>query len=154
MTVGTSKCCWAACAITRFVLSPFVVTTTASASSIPESPERVLVLVEDGHVPARALQLERDGRADAAASDHDCLHSRAGYSGPLGRRQLLVEDRLRERDDQDLARCLAQHVVDRGREEPRLPPPAGRGAEDDQVGVDLERALDDRLADRPGADDG
>ena len=76
-TIGTSKCFWAPGAITMFVLSPSVVTTTASASSIPasrssvqihavadeepagpvvaESPERVLVLVDDGHVPARGV---------------------------------------------------------------------------------------------------
>ena len=48
---------------------------------LAEPPERVLVLVDDGHVPARALQLERDGRADPAAADHDCLHSaRQAYS--------------------------------------------------------------------------
>ena len=96
-TVGTSNCFCAAWAITMFVLSPSVVTTTASASSIPprgaavrsipwptrkppvqllaESPEGVLVLVEHRHVPARALQLERDGRADPAAADHDRFHS-------------------------------------------------------------------------------
>ena len=79
-----------------FELSPSVVTTTASASSIPavaqqlevhpvadeelagpvvaEPAERFLALVDHRHVPAAALQLERDGAADAAAADHDDLH--------------------------------------------------------------------------------
>src|SRR5579884_1019964 len=46
----------------------------AAGPALAESPEGVLVLVEDGHVPAGALELQRDGGADAAAPDHDRLH--------------------------------------------------------------------------------
>src|SRR5262249_15823485 len=38
--------------------------------------------------------------------------------------KLLVEDALREGDDEHLARRAAQHEVDGRREEARLPPPA------------------------------
>ena len=53
--------------------------------------------------------------------------------------------------DEHLARGLAQDVFDCGREEPGLPPPAGRRAEDDQIGAAPLRLGDDRLADRSGA---
>ena len=68
--------------ITMFVLSPSVATTTASASSMPglaqdvgvhavpddepagpvvaEPAERLLVLVDGGHVPPFAVELERE----------------------------------------------------------------------------------------------
>src|SRR5439155_18227010 len=70
-----------------------------------------------------------------------------------GRGKLFVEDPLGESDDQDLAGGAAEDVVDGRREEARLPPPAGRGAEHDQVGVGLAGVLDDRAADRPRAQD-
>src|SRR6476620_418623 len=64
--------------------------------------------------------------------------------------RLLVEHTLGERDDQHLARSVAQDVVDGRGKEPRLPPPTGRRAEHDQVGVPAGRLVDDRMADRPG----
>ena len=82
--------------MTMFELSPSVVTTTASASSMPalaqqldvhavadvelacpvvaEPAERLLALVDHGHVPARGAQIERDGAADTAAPDDQDLH--------------------------------------------------------------------------------
>ncbi len=41
--------------------------------ALAEPRERVLVLVDDGHVPALLVELERDRRADAAAADDKCL---------------------------------------------------------------------------------
>ena len=72
--------------------------------------------------------------------------------GQVTGRLLLVDHVLRERDDDHLARRLPQDEVDGRREEARLPPPARRRAEDDQVGVDLAGAVDDRPPDRAGAD--
>ena len=175
--VGTSNCFCATWPITRFVLSPSVVTTTASASSMPasrssvevhavadeepagpvvaEPPERVLVLVDDGHVPARAAQLaarrpSRPGRSRSTIAFTAAQRSSARVQ-PLRSPRAPRRAPLREGDDQHLARRLAQHVVDRRREEARLAAPARRRAEHDQVGVDLARALDDRVADRAGA---
>ena len=90
--------------MTMFELSPSVVTTTASASSMParcrsvdvhavpdvelarpvvaEPTERLLALVDDADLPAGAAQLERDGAADAAASDHEHFH--AGQRSSVG----------------------------------------------------------------------
>ena len=67
-------------------------------------------------------------------------------------RSYRFERPLREGDDQDLGRRLPQDVVDGRREEARLAPPARRGAEHDQVRPALGGGLDDRVADRPGAD--
>ena len=45
----------------------------------------------------------------------------------------LLEDALWEGDDEHLARRVLEDVVDGRGEEPRLPPPARRRAEDDQI---------------------
>ena len=58
-----------------------------------------------------------------------------------------------ERDDEHLAGRLAQHEVDGRREESRLPSPARRRAEHDEVGVPPRRLVDDRMADRARAHD-
>ena len=62
-----------------------------------------------------------------------------------------VEDAFGEGDDEHLARRVLEHVVDRRREEPRLPPPARRRAEHDQVDLAPRRLLDDRVPDRARA---
>src|SRR5438034_9696177 len=62
-----------------------------------------------------------------------------------------LEHALRERDHEHLARRVAKDVVDRGREERRLAPPARRRAEHDEVDAACGRLLDDRLPDRAGA---
>src|SRR5581483_875892 len=41
---------------------------------LAEAREGVLVLVDDGHIPALALELEGDGRADTAAADDQGVH--------------------------------------------------------------------------------
>ena len=57
---------------------------------LAEPPERVLVLVADGDVPVRSLELQRHGRADAPTPDHDRLHRlrsvlcSTGYLTPPG----------------------------------------------------------------------
>ena len=43
---------------------------------VAEPHHRILALVDDADLPAGVAQLERDGAADAAASDHDNLHAR------------------------------------------------------------------------------
>ena len=43
--------------------------------ALPESRERILVLVDDGDVPALLMELERDRRADAPAADHQRLET-------------------------------------------------------------------------------
>ena len=82
--------------MTRFVLSPFVATTTACASWIPASSstrdvdsvpddesagpvlaepvEGVLPLVDDGDVPPAPIQLPGNSGADPAASDDNRFH--------------------------------------------------------------------------------
>ena len=64
----------------------------------------------------------------------------------------LLERSLGEGDDEHLARRVAEDVIDRRREEPRLPPPSRRRAEHDQVGAVVARLVDDRVADRAGDD--
>ena len=50
---------------------------------LAEARQRVLVLVDDGHVPALALELKGDGRADAAAADDQGVHPGCSVA-PLG----------------------------------------------------------------------
>ena len=94
---ATPKRFWATWATTRFVLSPSVATTTASASSIPasrstsssmpwptmkpplqSSPSRLSASsfssIAVTSQPSRVEPLG-DGRADAAAADDNCLHA-------------------------------------------------------------------------------
>src|SRR5579884_4114276 len=160
--------------MTRLVLSPSVVTTTASASSIPASRSSFRSMPWPTTKPPVQLSPSRP-RASSFSSrtvtsqPEPCSCSAtaeptrphpttsaftfsAYSSGALCRRELLVEHRLRERDDQHLARRPPEDVVDRRREEPRLPAPPRRGAEDDQVRVDLRGVRDDRLADRARTD--
>src|SRR5262245_32029718 len=49
--------------------------------AVAETREGLFALIDDGDVPAGGLQLECDGRADAAASDHEDFHG-AGSSVP------------------------------------------------------------------------
>ena len=44
---------------------------------LAEPPERILVLVDDGHVPSLGGEAFRNRRADAAATDDQCLHRRS-----------------------------------------------------------------------------
>src|SRR2546422_10596193 len=74
-----------------------------------------------------------------------------GMRPRVSRHGLLLEDALWERHDEHLAGRLPKDVVDRRGEEPRLPPPPGRRAEDDEVGLASGGLFDDRLADRPSA---
>ena len=152
--------------MTMFVLSPFVATTAASASGSarafenghvhpvaddePAAParaepnERVLVLVDDRHVPAVRGKALGDGGADAAAPDDDGVHGAPAYSSktPSGNATTSTSHWR-----------VAQDEVDGRREEARLPAPARRRAENDQVGVASLGLVDDRVADRARADD-
>ena len=76
------------------------------------------------------VELERDRRADAAAADRSRPSARTQRSAVpsirSGRGESPLEHALRERDDQHFRVRLPQHVVDGGREEARLAPPARR----------------------------
>ena len=122
----------------------------AAGPVLAEAPQRVLVLV-DTVTPSPAVSCSA---TDEPTRPHPITiaFTLGRYSGTARSPPTPVHDRLGEGDDQDLARRLAEHEVDRRREEARLPPPARRRAEDDQVGVDLVGLLDDRPADRAGAD--
>src|SRR5262249_46854799 len=178
ITERTPKLFWAICPMTMLELSPSVVTTTASASSMPavrrswmsipwptwnspvqSSPSRprassfssitltsqpAALSCSETALPTRPHPTtstftgsQRSRAAPRAVSSREC--------------ELLVEHPLRERDDEHLAGRLAQDEVDGRREEARLPAPARRGAEHDQVGTRLARVHDDRLADRTRA---
>ena len=148
----TSNMRFAICATTMFVLSPSVATTTASASSIPASRSTVEVhpvaddeaaapvspsrasaaSVSSTAVTSQPSSAERPGhgRADPPAADDD-----RSFTLPPAVRAVLLEHALGVGDHHHLARRLPQHVVDRGAEEPRLPSPARRGADQDEVGA-------------------
>src|SRR5581483_8937708 len=122
-----------------------------------EPRQRLLLLVHRDDIPALAVETLGDGRADPAAADDDHLHGLSLAQHPclvaaLAAFFCLVEHSLRKGDDEHLARRLAQHVLDRRREEAGLAPPARGGAEHDQVDVALARLVHDRLADRASAD--
>src|SRR5579884_1485897 len=155
--------------ITMFVLSPSVATTTASASSIPASRSTSAsmpwpTMNEPGQPSPRRVSASsfssttvtsQPSRWSSRATDEPTRPqpmTSAFMAGLTVARLCLLEHALREGHDQHLGVRLAQDVVDRRREEAGLAPPAGRGAEHDQVGARLVRGLDDRLADRARAD--
>src|SRR6476620_251359 len=126
--------------ITTLELSPSVDTTAASAAATParsstsrsipcpttnpprQSPRRVSAISSSStHMtsqpsPASCVATEEPPRPHPMTTAFTLL-------------RLLVEHPLGERDDEHLARGVAQDVVDGRREEPGLPPPAGRRAE-------------------------
>src|SRR5947209_4407094 len=154
--------------MTMFVLSPSVATTIASASSIPASCSTSASIPcptmkpPDQSVPRR---LSASSFSSTTVTSHPSLASWRATLEPtrpepititfmpirLAQRCLFLDHALGEGDDEHLAGRLAQDVLDRRREEPRLPPPARRRAEDDQVDASLPRMLDDCLADRASA---
>src|SRR3954449_5089791 len=154
--------------MTTFVLSPSVETTTASASSIPAS-RRTSVSMP---CPTRNRPGQFSPSRESASSfssitvtSQPSFWSWSAMVEPTRPQPMInaftksdyspassFEHPLREGDDQHLGVRLAEHVVDRRREEPRLAAPARRRAEDDQVGLVLVRRLHDRLADRARAD--
>src|SRR5438552_17922088 len=103
---------------------------------LSQAAEGGLLLVDGRHVPAFRGESFRDRRAHPAAADNDELHTLSVARGSTFlSRSVPFEDALGEGDDQHLAGCLLEDIVDGGREEARLAaPPRGR-AEDDQVGA-------------------
>ena len=99
--------------------------------ALAEPRERLLLLVDGGHVPAVLGQLQ--ATAEPTRPQPITTPSRLMSVS----RSPSSQHALREGDDQHLARRLAEHVVDGRREEARLAAPARRGAEDDQVGAAL-----------------
>src|SRR5438874_5672778 len=157
----------ATCAITMFVLSPSVETTTASVSSMPASrststsipwpttnapaqlePSREMASMFSS-ITATSQPSERSSRA---IEEPTLPQPMIRAFIPVQRSSLLLLERsLREGDDEHLGGRLAKDVLDGRREEARLPAPAGRRAEDDQIRVDLGGDLEDRVADRARA---
>ncbi len=74
-----------------------------AALPVAEPGERHLVVVDAGDVPAVSGELFGDRGADPPTPDDHCLHEL----------RLLVEHTLGERDDEHLARRVAEDVVDR-----------------------------------------
>ena len=172
-TQPMSKRFWATCATTRFVLSPSVATTTASASLDPclakhlrrpspwpttkppfqPSPSRASASSFSSTAVTSqpsAVELLGDGRADAAATDHDCLHGqeRSGPSGPSCRPPRARPAGRRRRAPRT-ARCGA-----RSRPSARRTATAGASAAPSRGRSGrrprFARLLDDRFADRRG----
>src|SRR3989440_4385799 len=132
----------ATCATTRFVLSPFVATTTASASSIPASrstsasmpwpstkPPRQFSpsLVSASSFSSTAVTSQPSSASWSATFDPTRPQpitnalTGSGYLRRLEYRFLFfLEDALRKCDYEHLARRLLEHVLDRRREEARL----------------------------------
>src|SRR3954451_9831259 len=70
----------------------------------------------------------------------------------LGLRAVFLHHAFRKRHHEHLAGRLAQDVLDRRREETRLPAPARRRADHDKVVAATPGPADDRIADRAGTD--
>src|SRR5262249_41956181 len=126
--------------MTMFVLSPSVATTTASASSIPASRRTSTSIPWPSTKPPRPFSPSRVSASSFSSTAVTSQPSSASWiatfdptrpqpitkaltgSGYLRRfefRCLLIflEDALRERDHEHLARRLLEHVLDRRREE-------------------------------------
>src|SRR4051794_32758547 len=84
------------------------------------------------------------------AKPHDLFSGIA--SDALGLRAVFLHHAFRKGHHEHLAGCLAQDVLDRRREETRLPAPARRRADHDQVVAATPGLVDDRVADRAGTD--
>src|SRR6185295_9455483 len=124
--------------MTRFVLSPDVATTTASASGTPAF-RRISASIP---CPTTKPPDQRDPRrasasscsSTAVTSQPSSARSRATAAPTLPqpittsftRSEYVLEDTLGKRDDEHLARCSAEDVVDRRREELGLAAPARR----------------------------
>src|SRR6185369_11202656 len=149
--------------MTMFELSPSVETTAASAAAAPARSSTSSSIPWPTTNPPR----HSPRRASAVSSSSTHVMSQPSPASSFAtddptrpqpmiiafmRLRLLVEHAVGERDDEHLARRVAQDVVDGRREEPRLPAPARRRAEHDQVGLAARRLVDDRVPDRPRVD--
>src|SRR5687768_13348190 len=150
--------------MTRFVLSPLVATTTASASGTP-ARRRISASIPWPTMNPPAQRAPRRARASscssiAVTSQPSSARSRATAEPTLPQpittsfmaSGYVLEHTLRERDDEHLAGGAPEHVIDGRREERGLAPPARRRADDDQIGSSLHGLVDDRPAERARAD--
>ena len=131
--------------MTRFVLSPLVATTTASASGTPARRRISASIPWPTMNPPAQREPSRASASScsstAVTSQPSSARSRATAEPTLPQpittsfmtSEYVLEHALRERDDEHLARRVPEHVVDRRREERGLAAPARRGAEHDQV---------------------
>src|SRR3954452_24630502 len=149
---------WATWPITRFVLSPSVETTTASASSMPASRRMALSMPWPRTKPPVQFsprRLRADSFSSTAVTSHPSEANRLAIVEPTRPQPMTMsfialsvarrstprllgvpsEGPLWEGDDQYLARRLLQDVVDSEREHAGLPAPAGGRPEHDQVGA-------------------
>src|SRR5688572_14723728 len=146
--------------MTRLVLSPFVATTTASASSIPaRCRTSVSMPWPTTNPPGQSVprRVKASSRSSTTLMSHPSWWSCNAMADPTLPQPITtaftpsayaLQDPLGERHDEHLAGRVAQDVVDRRREEETLSAPARRGAEHDQVDPARSRLLDDRVADR------
>ena len=126
----------------------------------PRRPRASSFSSSDRHVPARALQLERDSRADPAAADHDRFHVARQRSSLSTLRRQACSGAASSSSSTDCgnatistshgARRRTKSTVGEKNRDCRRQ----RGAEPRTIrsASDLERPLDDRLADRARAD--
>src|SRR3954447_25166873 len=159
--------------MTMLVLSPSVAATKASASEMPAA-SRIDVSIPcprwNSPVQSGPRRPRDSSFSSMTTTSQPSSPSRLATADPtlptptmraftgaslVARpgRASFVQDALRVRDHHDLAGSPPQDVVDRRAEEARLPPPARRGAEEDQVGSICLGLLDDGLSDRPPTHD-
>src|SRR6266516_6038792 len=164
----------ATCPTTMFVLSPFVATTTASASSMPASRRTLTSMPCPTTKPPGQWSPRRASASSfssIATTSQPTFVSFFATEDPtlpqpttiafisvlrlhlLRQSEVFFQDALRIGDDHHLARGPAKNVVDGRAEEPGLAPPPGRRAHHDQICVVPDRLVDDRLPDRAGTND-
>src|SRR5687768_10439423 len=159
----------ATCPTTMFVLSPFVATTIASASSMPASRSTFASIPWPTMNPPGQSSPSRPSASSAssiAVTSQPAFASffatfdptlpqptTIAFTPSVYAYFLFLQDPLGVGDDHHLARRMAQDVVHGRAEEPRLSPPARRRADHDQIGAPVGRRFDDRLADRTRAHD-
>src|SRR5213592_1549263 len=151
--------------MTMFVLSPSVEATNASASAMPACSRTDVSIPwprwnsPDHWGPRRP---SASSLSSMTTTSQPSEWSRAATAEPtlptptiraFTGGSLFLQHALRIRDDHDLARRPAEHVVDRRAEEAGLPAPSRRGSQQDEVDAVALGLLDDRLADRAAADD-
>src|SRR5262245_6458695 len=151
--------------MTMFVLSPSVDATNASASAMPAcSRTDVSIPCPRWNSPGQfgPSRPRASSLSSMTTTSQPSSRSRRATAEPtlptpmmsaFTRGSLFLENALRICHDHHLAGRAAQHIVHGWTEEARLPAPAGRRAQEDQVDTVAARLFDDRLTDCAPADD-
>src|SRR5262249_40459246 len=147
-------------------LSPFVETTAASASDrCARSSTVTSIPCPTTNPPFQA----GPRRPSASSSSSTTVTSQPSAARPFATAEptrpapmttaftaapsLLLEHPVGERDDEYLAGRMPKDEIDGRGEEARLPTPAWRRAEHDEISAATGRLVDDRMADRARSDD-